>query len=170
MRLVPRSCARLCATLALVLCVSASSPVRAEGPLPAFTVADLTGAEVASADLRRDGRWLLIYVTPESTDNAELFRLFRAPALAAAVDRLTVIVGPGTSEQASALRARYPALHGARWYVDADGQAERALQLDATPFSLSMEGAERKTSVLGVLPDTTLMQSLLERWIAASAP
>lgn len=157
---------RLCACVAL-LCLAMSRPAFAEnGPWPAFSVTDLAGAEVASADLATEGRWLAVYVTPAADAGIEWLRLFDSPMLAAFAPRLTIVVGEADLAAAAALRERHPALHTARWVVDATGAAHAALAVSGVPFAWGMDGADERWRLAGVLPDKAVMTSLLQTWVS----
>jgi hypothetical protein len=157
---------RLCACAAL-LCLAASRSAFAEdGPWPAFNVTDLAGAEVASASVAVEGRWLAVYVTPTSDPAAEWLRLFNSPALGAFAPRLAIVVGQTDLAGAAALRERHPALHTARWFVDATGAAHAALEVSGVPLAWGMDGADVRWRLVGVLPDAAVMTSLLQTWVS----
>jgi hypothetical protein len=163
---------RLCACAAL-LCLAVSRSAFAEdGPWPAFSVTDLAGAEVASASLAAEGRWLAVYVTPTADPAIEWLRLFDAPPLSAFAPRLVIVVGQTDREGAAALRERHPALHTARWYVDTPsavdpmGAAHAALAVSGVPFAWAMDGADERWRLAGVLPNKAVMTSLLQTWVS----
>jgi hypothetical protein len=167
---------RLCACAAL-LCLAVSRSAFAEdGPWPEFSVTDLAGAEVASASLAAEGRWLAVYVTPASEPAVEWLRLFDSPVLGAFAPRLAIVVGETDLAGAAALRERHPALHAARWYVDTprvdttglatNGAAYTALAVSGVPFAWGMDGAEARWKLAGVLPDKAVMTSLLQTWVS----
>jgi hypothetical protein len=157
---------RLCACAALLCLAVTASAFAEDGPWPAFSVTDLTGAEVASASLAAEGRWLAVYVTPGSAPAVEWLRLFDSPTLAAFAPRLAIVVGETDLAGAAALRERHPALHTARWYVDATGAAHTALVVSGVPFAWGMDGADARWRLVGVLPDQAVVTSLLQTWVS----
>jgi len=136
-------------------------------PLPAFTVISAGGVETPSAGLVREGKWLLIHVTPSCRACEGLLRdmaRWDSPALPGAT---VLIVGAAAHAEAAGYvsRAVPEALSAASWYADAQGQARQALRLQGAPVVIGMQGERIQWAIAGVLDDPRTLESALRTWV-----
>lgn len=162
------------ARLVMVLCliaVTASALAAAERrPLPDVSVSTLDGAPVRIADLAREGHWLLIYVEPScGACTAVLGAMTREdhPGMA---QRVTVVVGNATADQARTMAAASPELAEARWLVATDRQAHQALGARSAPVVMGVRTQTIEWDLVGVLRRGDEMRSVLVSWLKQSRP
>lgn len=155
------------AIAAAVVLVGAAVGAIEQRPLPAFTVTAADGAETPGAAVVREGKWLLIYVTPFCRTCDGLLRdmaRWGSNALPAAT---VIIVGTAAHADAAwyVARAVPEAMAASAWYADAQGQARGALRLRGAPVVIGMRGERIEWAIAGVLDDPRTLESALRSWV-----
>jgi hypothetical protein len=154
-------------------------------PLPAFelvslegrSVADLggraSGASVAreqesdgaqvvtAASIVRQGRWLLVYLSPDSGGSGPVLHALEGTD-ASAHPNLAIVVADRSA--AKAMAKRFDGRVQAVWYADPDGAARRALGLTGVPVVLGLEGGEIRWTLSGAVADRRRLRSILVSW------
>lgn len=166
-RAVPRLTASRTLALAIglgALCLAPAGAV-ARKPLPAFTVTDLQSRTVESADLVREGNWLLVYLQAGCDGCGELLQLLDAKALPDAPLRTVIVVG-GMDERAVASAATaFPHLASARWLADPDRTLARVLPAASAPVVFGLHAQMLEWSIAGLVPSVSAVRSALVTWI-----
>lgn len=150
----------LAASCALTMAVASPAGAQVRRPLPVVEL--LTLEESPAPALQREGRWLLVYVKPDSAPSQALLSQCRElqPETAG---RMVVIVG-GTPAQAREMAGSQPALAGATWVVDPANDAFRALKLTGVPVLLGIRRASVEWSQSGSAKDPPTLLSILTSW------
>jgi hypothetical protein len=132
-------------------------------PLPPLTVKSLDGQAVDGPAITRQGNWLLLYVEPGCGSCAAVLSAISAEDHPGLAERITVIVGGATFEQAAAL-ASASELGAAKWVLDSDRSARAALNIKQVPMSIGMRSTMIEWTLTGALrgPDLT---SVLVTWL-----
>jgi hypothetical protein len=136
-----------------------------QNALPVFDLVSRLGAAVASSELSREPRWLLIYV---STDCGSCDRLVSAleqwrPTLPQG--RIVVVIG-GSRDAAQGYAAQHADVAGTAWYVDVDQKCARALGLQHVPALVAVENGRIEWVVTGVLNDPSAVEPIVRNWMA----
>ena len=155
------------AAVAAAIAVSAATLAAIEQrPLPAFEVVSATGEPTPSAMIGKNGKWLLIYVTPECRSCQHLFSAMEGWE-SGPLNAATVVVVQGDHATVSGYaNARLPAtVVGGRWYADATGACRNALALTGSPVIIGMQDQQIKWALAGVLNDPAALQSALRTWV-----
>jgi hypothetical protein len=154
------------AVVAAVVVASAAVHGSEQRPFPAFEAVSLEGTAVPSASIVRAGRWLLVYVTPDSPASLRLLRAMAAWNLPAA--RQVVVVGAAAGD-ASAWRASLgPDAPQVRWVADPQRSAWQALRITGTPGVFGLEAGQLKWELAGVLNDPGAVEPAVREWLSAS--
>jgi len=153
--------ARLLSCLVLVCGVAASGWAAPPRPLPAFELVSLEGATVPAASLVREGRWLLVYVSPYSGASGPLLQALEGPT--AAGPRFVIVVA-AEAAAAKAMAKGFASRLDAAWYADPSGGARRALGLAGVPVALGLNGDEVQWTLSGGVPDRRTLRSILLSW------
>ncbi len=159
-----RSGAGFPSSLGVVLLIGAASlgwaaPPR---PLPAFEVVSLEGEAATAASLVKDGRWLLVYVSPHAGASVPLLQALEASEDAPG-PRLVVVVGAEAGAAASMART-FEGRLSAAWYADPSGAARRALGLAGVPIVLALQDGSIQWSLGGAPLDRRTLRSILGGW------
>lgn len=113
-----------------------------EAPLPPFTVQTLDGVEVQSSELSTRWQWLLIYVQPNCKPCEDIFRAFRRKdSETDLAQKVVIVVGGATVEEANALAARISWLPRSSWYADPSRKVMYELSVKGSPtvFGVRLE-------------------------------
>lgn len=130
--------------------------------LPPLALADLGGTAV-EAPLPDSGRWLLVYVRPGCARcDALLDQMNRDER---SEPRRIAIVVAASPEAAQVLRARYANVADARWLLDADGSAAKALLLPTVPAALGLRDRTIEWTLAGALRGGAELESVLFSWL-----
>lgn len=155
---------RAAIALALAGCLVAPFPAGAgaKGPLPDLSLTSLDGEAIPPGNLSRSGRWLLVYVQPESGTSRSLLKRLE-PAVRKAGPAVVVVVG-ASAESARSLAASSPALGEAAFYADPTHEAFAALGLRGAPVVLGIRDQTIEWTLAGTVVDTRTFESILTTW------
>lgn len=157
----------------LVALASAAPPaaaVRARqtqpAELPAFAVRTLDDAEAQSDQLSARRQWLLIYVQPNCKPCEEVFNAFKReseeqPDL---TQKVVVLVGGATVEEASMLAEHVPWLPRSSFYADPSKQAAAALSVKGAPTVYGVRQGKLEWELKGAKANPRMLKSILETW------
>ena len=138
-------------------------------PLPDFQVTALDGTSIKSADLVKQGKWLLIYVQAPCTSCDSMLKAVDATAHPDLPERVAIIVGGTDAPRAASIVSSYPDLAAATWYADPPAAARTALSLPGAPAVLGLKNGELVWSLLGV-PDVESVRSAMASWCSSRLP
>jgi hypothetical protein len=157
----------------LVALVSAPPPAAAvyarqaqQAQLPAFAVKTLDGTEAQSDQLSTRRQWLLIYVQPNCKPCEEVFNVFRREGEAQPdlTQKVVVVVGGATVEEASELAEHVPWLPRSAWYADPSRQAASALSVKGAPTVYGVRQGKVEWELKGAKANPRMLKSILETW------
>ena len=148
--------------LALLAAVAAGAWASPPAPLPAFDLVSLEGQAVPGAPLAREGRWLLVYVSPHSGASRPLLQALEGTEEASRPNVL-IVVGSEPAD-AKAMAAGFEGRLEAAWYADPDGAARRALGLTGVPVVLGLRGRSIQWTLSGGVSDRRTLRSILVSW------
>jgi hypothetical protein len=137
-------------------------------PLPAMSLQSLDGQQVQASDVSRDGNWLLLYVEPSCGSCTAILSAMSAEEFPGLADRVTVIVGGATLEQAAAL-AQASELGRAKWVLNPDRSARTALNIKQAPMTIGMRSTMIEWTLVGALKKSSEMTSILVSWLKQPA-
>lgn len=132
------------------------------GPLPVFELASLEGGALTSTQVVREGRWLLVYVSPHSGASGPLLRALEGSEKPDAPS-VVVVVGSEAAD-AKTMAARSEGRLEATWCADPSGAARRALGLTGVPVVLGLQGGEIQWTLSGAVADRRTLRSILASW------
>jgi hypothetical protein len=161
---IRRTTAALCIVLSSMATVDLAAIERK--PLPPLEWTAIDGARVTSAQIVRQGRWLLLYLEPGCTQCESLLRLVdpaNHPALPA---RIVVVVGGVDASGIAASAQKFPNLAGARWVADQSRSTLNALKLPGAPVILGLQQQMIEWSLAGVLGDSSDVRSVMTSWVS----
>lgn len=138
--------------------------------LPAFQVATLDGAAVASSQIGPAGQSLLIYVTPTSPASARLLAAMKAWQTDAMAQRVVVVIGAPVAAAQAFVSERATEFANVRWFADPQGEAWKALRLTGTPYLLGVRDGQIAWALAGVLNDPMALESVVRSWVEPKAP
>jgi hypothetical protein len=147
----------------LALCAAIAGAIERK-PLPSFALTALDGSAVGSADLPRNGEWLLIYVRPACAPCDTLLRAIDQAEAPIVAPRTVVVIGGVDAAAAVRLAGGFTSLNGAAWYADANSAMAHALPLAGAPVVFGMRGSMVEWSLAGVVPDAASMRTALVSW------
>jgi hypothetical protein len=133
-------------------------------PLPPFTVTALDGTAIASAELARDGNWLLVYVRRDCGSCDAVLRAIPADTVPGLAQRVVVIIGGVTPADVQEVPAQFKGLAAAAWTTDPSGDASARLDVRGVPVVLGIRGATIEWALAGVLSNSAELQSILSTW------
>ncbi len=136
-------------------------------PLPPLSLVSLDGQAVQASDISQQGNWLLLYVEPTCGSCTAILSAMPAEEYPGMAERVTVIVGGATLEQAAAL-ASASELGAAKWVLNPDRSARTALNIKQAPMTIGMRGTMIDWTLIGVLRRSTEMTSVLVSWLRQS--
>jgi hypothetical protein len=160
----------LAAVVLATACSLATLAATERRPLPELAVAMLDGTPVSTADLVNEGHWLLIYVEPGCGSCAAVLGAMTREDHPGKAQRVAVVVGAATLEQANALASAAPELADARWVVDTAGTARQALGVRSSPTVIGVRTRTIEWGLTGVLRRGSEMTSVLVSWLNQSRP
>lgn len=131
--------------------------------LPALSLTTLDGASVAREIVARPGRWLLVYLLPQSAACRALVGQLE-PLSVSAGARIVVIAGPDAA-QATALVQAHPALASATVLLDPSNVSFQVLGLKGVPMVFGMRDTAIQWTLGGTLTDARTVASILETWL-----
>jgi hypothetical protein len=146
--------------LALLAAAAAGAWASPPSSLPAFDLVSLEGDAVPAASLAREGRWLLVYVSPHSGASRPLLQVLEG--MEAPRPSLVIVVGAEPAD-AKALAASFEGRLEAAWYADPGGAARRALGLAGVPVVLGVRDRSIQWTLSGGVDRRTL-RSILGSW------
>ena len=132
-------------------------------PVPALALADLTGAPLEGSGLPDTGTWLLVFVRPACPGCETMLEQMNSDERPEP-RRIAVIVS-GAAEDASAIKAKYANLGNARWLLDADGSAARALHPPTAPAVWGVRNQTIEWDLAGPLRGGAELESILFSWL-----
>jgi hypothetical protein len=146
--------------------VSAAPP----RPLPALELVSLeaqSASDVAAPastapSLVREGRWLLVYVSPHSGGSGPLLRALEGSERAE--QPKVVVVVAAEVATAKAMAESFGDRLQAAWYADPAGDARRALGVTGIPVVLGLEGDSIRWTMSGGVSDRRTLRSILVSW------
>jgi hypothetical protein len=153
---------RLLVCLALLAGAAAIGWASPPTPLPRFELTSLDAEAVPAASLVREGRWLLVYVSPYSGASGPLLQALEGTN-AGPGPRLVIVV----AAEAAAAKAMAKSFEGrldAAWYADPSGGARRALGLTGVPVALGVNGEQIQWTLSGGVADRRTLRSILSSW------
>lgn len=162
------------ALLLAILLALASAPPRAAAyarqgeatALPAFAVKNLDGAETQSDQLSARRQWLLVYVQPNCKPCEEVFNALRRDddAQADLSQKVVVIVGGATAEEAGELAEHVSWLPRSAWYADPSRQAAAALSVKGAPTVYGVRQGKVEWELKGTKATPRMLKSILGTW------
>lgn len=154
--------ARLVVGLALLAGAPAFAWASPPAALPALELSSLEGDAVPAASVAREGRWLLVYVSPYSGASGSLLRALEATE-AAAQPNLVIVVGAEPAA-AKAMAKSFEGRLDAAWFADPSGVARRALGLAGVPAALGLRDEHIQWTLSGDVADRRTLRSILVSW------
>ena len=151
----------LLCSLAVLGAAAAGAWASPPAPLPSFDLTSLQGEAVPVASLAREGRWLLVYVSPHSGASRPL--LLALEGTESPRPSLLIVVGAEPAD-AKALAATFEGRLEASWYADPDGAARRALGLAGVPTVLGLRDRAIQWTLSGGVSDHRTLRSILVSW------
>lgn len=148
---------------ALVVGVVSTYPA-SQSSLPAFEVADLNRQIWLSHEIARDGRWLLIYVQPGCRPCERVLSTFKSDG-AVEPDRIAVILGRASWNEARAMAGDFPELADALWFVDVRGEAFSSLKLKGAPVTHGIRDQEIAWRASGLVSGRRELKTILMSWL-----
>ncbi len=133
-------------------------------PLPPLALVSLDGQVVQVSDISHQGNWLLLYVEPSCGSCTAILSAMTAEEHPGMAERVTVIVGGATLEQAAALAAASE-LSAARWVLNPDRSARTAFNIKQAPMTIGVRTNMIEWTLTGVLRRSTEMTSVLVSWL-----
>jgi len=122
--------------------------------LPSFDVTAADGSVTQTAQIARNGKWLLIFVKPNCPPCDSLLSVLDSDSTQDG-SRVAVIVKAPSASSLAQLKLRYPRIAKSAWYADVHAKAASSLEVPASPTTLGMRGAQiawRMTGSIAVLP------------------
>jgi hypothetical protein len=164
------SLARLAAA-GMLLLLSGHVPALAQGtpagraPWPAFTLTQLDGTTQSSAALVRQGRWLVVLLRRPCASCDPVLTFVDKQTAGERASRVAVIVSRAPREDIDRLKARFPNLSAAAWYLDVNGQAAQALHVAEAPVVIGVEGGTIAWSWKGLALQPAAFEAALSGWL-----
>lgn len=146
----------------LALLAAAGARASSPTPLPAFELASLEGDTVPSAAVVREGRWLLVYVSPNSGASRSVLQALEGTAPGSG-PTLLIVVGAQPAE-AQSLAAALEGHLQATWLADPAGSARRALGLGGVPAVLGLNNGSIQWTLSGGVAERRTLRSILVSW------
>jgi hypothetical protein len=137
--------------LGIAAAVAAATPPRI---LPGFDVTSSDGSTKQSAQIARNGKWLLVFVKSNCPRCETLLSALESGSTQDG-SRVVIIVKAQTPNALAGLKTRYPHIANAAWYADVHAAAARSLDVPASPTAFGMRGstvAWRMTGGISALP------------------
>jgi hypothetical protein len=138
-------------------------------PLPPMTLQSLDGQVVSVSDVAMQGNWLLLYVEPSCGACEAILSAMTAEDHPGMAQRVAVIVGGATLEQASAMAAKSE-LGAAKWVLNPDRSARTALNVKQAPMTIGIRSNMIEWTLTGVLRKSAEMTSVLVSWLNQPLP
>lgn len=158
------------AAVSIAICAAAVAITASERrPLPPITVTSLDGQSVDGAAISRQGNWLLLYVEPSCGSCTAVLSAISAEENPGLAERITVIVGGATLQQAAEL-ASASELGAAKWVLDPDRSARAALNIKQVPMSIGMRSTMMEWTLTGALRRGPELTSVLVSWLKQPPP
>lgn len=163
--------ARLAAAGMLLLLLSGRAPAFAQGaqagrtPWPAFTLTNLDGGTQSSDALTRPGRWLVVLLRRPCASCDPVLTLVDKQTAGERASRVVVIVSRAPRADIDRLKARFPNLAAAAWYLDVNGQAAQALRAAEAPVVIGVEGDAIAWSWKGLALQPAAFEATLSGWL-----
>ena len=161
---VSRTIAALCLVLSSMVTVDLAAIERK--PLPPLEWTAVDGSQVTSAQMVRQGRWLLLYLEPGCRQCESLLRLVDPDDHPALPAKIVVVVGGADASGVAASAQKFPNLAGATWVADQSRSTLKALKLPGAPVILGLEQQMIEWSLAGVLGDSSDVRSVMTSWVS----
>jgi hypothetical protein len=149
-------------TVALSIAVATLAAAADKPPVPGSVVQTIDGAPVALDQFVASGRWLVVYLLPDSPTSRRLVAALPEWQLGA-YDHVTIVLG-GKKEDAVAFARAHESL-GAQWLVDADQAFSKGLPVTGAPTLLGVADGTVNWRLAGVLNDPNTMKSVVASWL-----
>ena len=159
------------AVAGMLLLLSGHAPAFAQGaqagrtPWPAFTLTNLDGATQSSDALKRPGRWLVVLLRRPCASCEPVLSLVDKQSAENRASRVVVIVSRAPRADIDRLKARFPNLAAAAWYLDVNGQAAQALHAAEAPVVIGVEGDAIAWSWKGLALQPAAFEVTLSGWL-----
>ncbi len=154
-----------CTLLLAAPAIAAEIPATPVRSLPDFDVTAMDGSVTHTAQIVRNGKWLLVFVRPNCSPCTSLLSALDAASTQDGA-RIAVIVKATTPNILASLKAQYPHIPNAAWYADVHSKAASSLTVPASPTTLGMRQgtiAWRLTGAVASLPTGELSQPVAEK-------
>lgn len=137
-----------------------------EKPLPVFSVVRDDGVAIPSTALTEVNQYVVLYLVPGCKPCDSLLAILKDPESPELAKRVVIIVRSGAPEAAKYIHERLPSdVPAVTWYADSNDNAYRALQFTSTPDVVGIRGGRIIWSINGVLNDSTMVRSVLRKWV-----
>ena len=133
-------------------------------PLPAFTLINSGGADVQSAELTQDGRWLFVCIQPACEPCDTLLRTIDEAEQPRVAARMVIVVGGVDAIGLAQIAAGFPKLTTAAWYADSTRSVPRLVKAPGSPFVFGLKQQVTEWGMVGVVPDAVSAKSALVGW------
>lgn len=156
---------RAIALLLFWMCGASLAAQAQQSPLPSFEVTALDGSVTQSSDLSARKQWLLIYVQPNCKPCEDIFRVFqKKDGPHDLTQKVLVIVGGATVEEAQQLAKRISWLPSSAWYADESKRAAAALDVKGAPTVYGVRQGNIEWDLKGAPANERMLKSILETW------
>jgi hypothetical protein len=142
-----------------------SAPPQGRTPWPAFALTTVDGGTVQSATLARPGRWLVVLLRRPCASCDPVMALVDKQAAGDRAARVAVIVSRAPRADIDRLKARFPNLAAASWFLDVNGQAAQALHAAEAPVVIGVEGDAIAWSWKGLALQPAAFEAALSGWL-----
>ena len=149
-----------CAVAGFALCADMRAADRPA--LPPSVVYTVDGAPLTLNQQFNTGRWLVVYVTPDSPASSRLADALKAWQLPS-TEHIAFVVG-GNKTAAEAFARAHESI-GVNWALDGDKAAWTDLHVTGVPTLLGVDAGLIAWRLAGVLNDPSAMQSVITSWI-----
>ncbi|MGH9721190.1 MAG: hypothetical protein ACRD8O_13325 [Bryobacteraceae bacterium] len=133
-------------------------------PLPDFEVLSLDGRTVRSDRLRQSSKWMFIYVETRCHPCSTLLDTIDKNEPLQLVQKIVIVVGGASVEQAREVNAQFPHLARAEWYADPTRASFRQLKLKGAPVALGVRQEVVQWAWSGAALDPDRLRSVLTTW------
>jgi hypothetical protein len=151
--------------VAVLVLGSARAPAVERGPLPDVELVRPGDGRIRTAQLAREGPWLLVYVQPECRACERILKTANPETHPELADRVVIVVGSARPESVEAIAREFPALPARAWLADPGKDAFKRLRLPGVPVVIGMRGRTMEWTLSGVIADGATIESVLTSWM-----
>jgi hypothetical protein len=151
--------------VAVLVVGSDSAPAVERGPLPDVELVRPGGGKVRTAELAREGTWLLLYVQPDCRACERILKSANPETHPELADRVVIVVGSMRPERVEAIAHEFAALPAKAWLADPGKEAFKSLRLPGVPVVIGLRGSTMEWSLSGVIADDAAAESILTSWM-----